>query len=547
MVQLTPLLFAVAEQIDGRRQYPEIAAAASDQLGRQLDPDGARLLVEEKLRPLGIATEADGSTAEVDKPDPLLALRFRKAILSERAVRIASVPFKPFFLGPAVLAIVTAVVALDVWLFFSHGVAEATREILYQPALMLAMLGLVVASAAFHEFGHAAALAYSGGTPGVMGAGIYLAWPAFYTDVTDAYRCSRAGRLRTDLGGVYFNAIFILGTYAAYFLTDFEPLLVVILVQHIEVLHQLLPLLRLDGYYIVADLVGVPDLFARIKPIVVSMLPWRQPDAGVTALKRWVRVVVSAWVLVVVPLLLFNLFMLLLHFPRILGTAIDSAGRQLETIKAGFSDGKPLHVAAGIAQVLILFLPIVGIVYSFARLGRRIAGRAWHWGDDSVPRRALVAGTGVAVAAALVWNWLPTDNYEPIRRGERGTVHEAISATRAIPRGRAPLVTRRAAEQRGELRPEPPGEPTTTSTTATTPSSITETTLVTDASGGGPVADDTTTTTGEASTTTSSTTSATTTSSTTSSSTTSPSTTSSLPTSSSPTASTTASTTSVGP
>ena len=40
-----------------------------------------------------------------------------------------------------------------------------------------------------------------------MGAGIYMVWPAFYTDVTDAYRLPRRARLRTDLGGIYFNAV----------------------------------------------------------------------------------------------------------------------------------------------------------------------------------------------------------------------------------------------------------------------------------------------------------------------------------------------------
>ena len=40
-----------------------------------------------------------------------------------------------------------------------------------------------------------------------MGAGLYLVWPAFYTDVTDSYRLGRGGRLQTDLGGLYFNAI----------------------------------------------------------------------------------------------------------------------------------------------------------------------------------------------------------------------------------------------------------------------------------------------------------------------------------------------------
>ncbi len=40
-----------------------------------------------------------------------------------------------------------------------------------------------------------------------IGAGIYLVWPSFFTNVTDSYRLSRAARIRTDLGGLYFNLI----------------------------------------------------------------------------------------------------------------------------------------------------------------------------------------------------------------------------------------------------------------------------------------------------------------------------------------------------
>ena len=58
-----------------------------------------------------------------------------------------------------------------------------------------------------HETGHAAACAYGGGRPGAIGFGVYLLFPAFYTDVTDSYRLSRGGRLRTDLGGLYFNVL----------------------------------------------------------------------------------------------------------------------------------------------------------------------------------------------------------------------------------------------------------------------------------------------------------------------------------------------------
>ena len=79
------------------------------------------------------------------------------------------------------------------WVLFDQGLAAATAQAFGNPALLLAVVAVTVLSAGFHEFGHAAAARYGGSTPGAMGFGIYLFWPAFYTDVTDSYRLGRAG------------------------------------------------------------------------------------------------------------------------------------------------------------------------------------------------------------------------------------------------------------------------------------------------------------------------------------------------------------------
>src|SRR6202007_797901 len=97
--------------------------------------------------------------------------------------------------------------------------------------------------------------------PGVIGAGIYLVWPSFFTNVTDSYRLSRVGRLRTDLGGLYFNTVFRLALAGLYVATASQVLLLVIAVTHLEMLDQLLPFVRFDGYFILSDFIGVPDLF----------------------------------------------------------------------------------------------------------------------------------------------------------------------------------------------------------------------------------------------------------------------------------------------
>ncbi|MFD5544803.1 hypothetical protein ACFWIJ_45190, partial [Streptomyces sp. NPDC127079] len=99
-----------------------------------------------------------------------------------------------------------------------------------------------------------------------------------YTDVTDVYRIGRAGRLRTDLGGVYFNVVFMLAMAGAYFATGAQFFLATVYLGHFEIMEQLMPAVRLDGYYILGDLAGVPDLYGKIKPILLALVPGAKGD-----------------------------------------------------------------------------------------------------------------------------------------------------------------------------------------------------------------------------------------------------------------------------
>src|SRR5205823_221488 len=288
------------------------------------------------------------------------------------------------------------------------------------------MLGLVILSAAFHECGHATACKYGGATPGVMGAGIYIVFPAFYTDVTDAYRLGKGGRLRTDLGGVYFNSIFILATAGAYAITGFEPLLLMIPIQNLEIVHQFLPLIRLDGYYIVSDLTGVPDMFARIGPTFASLVPWKNASDRVKELKPWVRVAVTAYVLTVVPLLLFLFGMMAINAPRILSTAWDAFFVQYHKVQHDFSAGSVFAGSFGSLQMLILLLPATALVVTFARAAIRTGRGVWAKTEGRPVRRGAAVLAGAALVSFLAYVWWPNGEYRPIQRGERGTLTGAI-------------------------------------------------------------------------------------------------------------------------
>jgi putative peptide zinc metalloprotease protein len=363
MVQLPPLLYALAEQVDGRRDYPELAERLSAAVERQIAPDDVRFLVDEKLRPLGVLAQADGSSPQLQKADPLLALKFRAALVPKSVTRALTTIFLPFFHPLAIVAVLGGLVAVDGWFFFLHGVAQPLRELAYTPVLLLMVLGLVVVATALHELGHATATRYGGAEPGVMGAGIYIVWPAFYTDVTDAYRLNRAGRLRVDLGGVYFNCLFVLAIAGAYALTGFEPLLVLVIVQHMQILQQFLPFLRLDGYYILSDLTGVPDMFNRIKPTLKSALPGSETDPKVDELKPWVRRVTAAWVVFLLPVLLLVFGLIVFNAPRMVATAWDSLLIQADRI----GDGGAANLAGGLVQSAALVLPLAVVWLHGAR------------------------------------------------------------------------------------------------------------------------------------------------------------------------------------
>jgi putative peptide zinc metalloprotease protein len=311
-----------------------------------------------------------------------------------------------------------------------------------------------------------------------MGVGIYIVWPAFYTDVTDAYRLGKGARLRTDLGGVYFNTIFILATAGAYALTGFEPLLLMIPLQHLEILHQFLPFIRLDGYYIVSDLTGVPDMFSRIRPTLASLIPWKKTHPRVRELKTWVRGAVAMYVFTVVPLLLFLFGMMIINAPRIFATAYDAFLVQYYKVKQDFGGGGSTFAGSfGILQMLILLLPTLGLVVTFTRGSTRLGRGMWTKTQGKPAARGASVLASSAVLAFVGYLWWPNGAYHPIQRGEKGTIQGGIQQFAAVPSGRPALTKQRAKQlhnapfQSKHHGTKSPGGATQTTPTDTTGSS----------------------------------------------------------------------------
>lgn len=391
IVRLPALLYQVVRALNGgSREHSggqPVMTRVADELCRETDreftTEHVAFLIDKKLAPLGITTYSDGSPPPpTPKSDPFLSFRFRVAVLPEHVTWFLSGLFAWLFRPLLVVGALAAFVAGEVWLWSTQDTGAALRTVLSSPAGVLLVVLLAIASCVFHEMGHGAACRYGGARPGAMGCGIYVVWPAFYTDITNSYRLGRAGRIRADLGGVYFNALFVLGLLALYASTGNPLLLVAILSVHLEMFQQLIPTLRFDGYYIVADLTGIPDLFKYIAPILKRVVLRRPHDERLRALKRWPQIVVAVWVVFLVPALVLQLGVVLMNMPRLLQADWRVVNSLVEN--AGTSGNQVLGMVAACLQILLLTLPVVGLALLLARpvrsLGRvvrlRVSRRA---------------------------------------------------------------------------------------------------------------------------------------------------------------------------
>jgi putative peptide zinc metalloprotease protein len=463
-IHLTELLYHVAEQIDGTRTLDEIAAALSEQIDRAVTADNVRQLIGGKLIPLGIVVGADGTVAGAGAAGEGMArsplkINMKTKVLPRGLITPATKVLKILFFPPILVAMLLACFAAQGWLFFVHGIASSIREAVYKPWLTLVLLGVIVVGTAWHEFGHAAALEYGGGAVRGMGMGFYLVYPAFYTDVTDNYRLGRWARVRTDLGGFYFNLIFCLGLVGLYALTGQAFLLLGVMLIDVDIIHQCLPFVRLDGYWTLADITGIPDFFSYMGPFLRGVLPIKRKggDEKLPEFKRWVKVLFALYILVTIPILAFLLFEMLKNVPRILATAGDSFHKQGSALSSALSGGHYGGVALAALQMLLLALPVAGLGFTLFTLGRTAMRLLWNWAKPTSARRVVGSFATAALAALLVYLWVPNlsfggksgpvaarNNWVPIAANERGTISDAAPQSLALPY-RSPAVAPTAA------------------------------------------------------------------------------------------------------
>lgn len=207
---------------------------------------------------------------------------------------VASKMFHPF----AVLCVLILLIG-GIFVAVQRGL-----PITFPTEMVLPGFGVFLIAVIAHEFGHASACARYGARPSDIGFAFYLIYPAFYGDVSDAWKLSRGQRVVVDLGGCYFQALITAFFLFAYSWTGWEPLHVAILMSLYTAISSLNPIFRFDGYWVLADMLGVANLSRqprRIGKYLLDLvrrrsnpgLPW--PAFVTTILVVYSGLAVTVW------------------------------------------------------------------------------------------------------------------------------------------------------------------------------------------------------------------------------------------------------------
>ena len=216
---------------------------------------------------------------------------------------------------------------------------------------------------------------------GGVGFGLYLNFPVLYTDVTEVWKLGRKQRLVVNIAGVYFQSICLTGLLVAFFCTGNDILRYLILIMNFGFVMTLNPFFKFDGYWIMSDLLGVPNLRSRSKELLAYVYKRirRRPVDKVPYLLQ-IRTA-EKWGLLVYSLVV-NVFMAFYFFyviPSFLYRFVCSFPAEVEELVMYLSNGltPPFALLRNIGMQL-MFLALLGYFFTklFLSLKRRYGKRS---------------------------------------------------------------------------------------------------------------------------------------------------------------------------
>lgn len=157
---------------------------------------------------------------------------------------------------------------------------------------------LVTLTTALHEMGHMLVAANYGVRTRAVGVALFYVQPAGYADVSNAWLASRPARVAIALGGLLFQTLPLVCSYIIWRLLSVDIFGWYCVVSLIYMGFNLLPFVRLDGYWVLSHLLNEPNLRSRAfqqlkhmaRPKTYAAV-WTGPEGTLAAIYAWLSAV----------------------------------------------------------------------------------------------------------------------------------------------------------------------------------------------------------------------------------------------------------------
>lgn len=242
---------------------------------------------------------------------------------------------------------------------------------------ILAIFAISTLAALIHELGHAAALYFYKCKGAEIGWGLYLIYPVFYTDVSEAWRLKRTERAMIDVAGMYFQCIPLAALMLIFLYAPSQFLLCAILIIDLEIASALNPFLRTDGYWLVTDLFGIPNLRQQslelLKRVAQKIFRLKNKiTASVWQLNRNASIALGVYLLLCG---VFSIYLIAIIFHQVVYNLLPNYPTVLRAFwqSLGAEPFSLLQVAGSLLDVLWRSLAVIGLLLFFCRLAVAIS------------------------------------------------------------------------------------------------------------------------------------------------------------------------------
>ncbi|MGE5692690.1 MAG: efflux RND transporter periplasmic adaptor subunit, partial [Candidatus Zixiibacteriota bacterium] len=269
----------ITQFLDGQASFTQIALKIEEEFGLKLPLEQLERFVEKLDELLFLESEKSekklaalgGRWEKQDKTflERALFVKLKAFDPDELVTKLEKkfqFVFSPYFLALGLLlCFLAARVTVSRWDEFSG----LTLGDLFRAQSILVVLFTIFATISLHEFAHAITLKHFGGEVRQMGFLLLYFQPCFYCDVSDAYLFSeKRKKILVTFAGVIFQIfLWSLSTLAWHLLPEGSAFGHLFFIASaftlLTTLFNLNPLIKLDGYYILTDWVGIPNLRAK--------------------------------------------------------------------------------------------------------------------------------------------------------------------------------------------------------------------------------------------------------------------------------------------